>query len=153
MHFKSPSISTDNGRTSRLSSFYRELTLYCLTRPQSIRKSKQISGQTILSSPQDLEFNPNFAKNRDIQVVKNSVTLPVTPVVTDRYALNNLLKDRLKANSKLNLSVNLLFSSIAAFSSDTTYSVPGIASHTFMFSFRLAISLKKWYINRTKSKN
>ena len=27
---------------------------------------KQISGQTILSSPQDLEFNPNFAKNRDI---------------------------------------------------------------------------------------
>ena len=81
MHFKSPSISTDNGRTSRLSSFYRELTLYGLTRPQSIRKSKQISGQTILSSPQDLEFNPNFAKNRDIQVVKNSVTLPVTPVL------------------------------------------------------------------------
>ena len=54
---------------------------------------------------------------------------------TDRYALNNLLKSRLKANSKLNLSVKLLFSLIVAFSSDTTYSVPGIASHTFMFSF------------------
>ena len=58
---------------------FRKLTFYCLTRPQSIRKSKQISGQTILSSPQDLEFNPNFAKNRDIPVVKNSVTRPVTP--------------------------------------------------------------------------
>ena len=45
---------------------FRKLTFYCLTRPQSIRKSKQISGQTILSSPQDLEFNPNFAKNHDI---------------------------------------------------------------------------------------
>ena len=49
---------------------FRKLTFYGLTRPQSIRKSKQISGQTILSSPQDLEFNPNFAKNRDIPVVK-----------------------------------------------------------------------------------
>ena len=49
---------------------FRKLTFYGLTRPQSIRKSKQISGQTILSSLQDLEFNPNFAKNRDIQVVK-----------------------------------------------------------------------------------
>ena len=48
---------------------FSKLTLYGITRPQSIRKSKQISGQTILSSPQDLEFNPNFAKNRDIQVV------------------------------------------------------------------------------------
>ena len=45
----------------------RKLILYGLTRPQSIRKSKQIYEQTILSSPQDLEFNPNFAKNRDIQ--------------------------------------------------------------------------------------
>ena len=49
---------------------FSKLTLYGLTRPQSIRKLKQISGQVILSSPQDLEFNPNFAKNRDIQVVK-----------------------------------------------------------------------------------
>ena len=138
--------------TIRYNLEFRKLIFCGLTRPQSIRKSRQIFGQTIFSSPQDLEFNPNFAKNRDIQVVKNSVTLPVTPVVTDRYALNNLLKDRLKANSKLNLSVNLLFSLIAAFSSDTTFRVPGIASHTFMFSFRLAISLKKWYINRTKSK-
>ena len=60
---------------------FRKLTFYCLTRPQSIRKSKQISGQTILSSPQDLEFNPNFAKNRDIPLFKNSVTRPVTPAV------------------------------------------------------------------------
>ena len=60
---------------------FRTLTLYGSTRPQSIRKSKQISGQTILSSPQDLEFNPNFAINRDIPVVKNSVTRPVTPAV------------------------------------------------------------------------
>ena len=133
---------------------FRKLTFYGLTRPQSIRKSKQISGQTILSSPQDVEFNPNFAKKRDIAVVKNSVTRPVTPVLPiDMLFKNNLLKGRLKANSKLNLSVTLLFLVIAAFSSDTTYRVPGIASHTFMFSFRLAISLKKWYINRTKSKN
>ena len=60
---------------------FRKLTFYGLTRPQSIRKLKQISGQMILSSPQDLEFNPNFAKNRDIPVVKNSVTQPVMPVL------------------------------------------------------------------------
>ena len=60
---------------------FRKLTFYGLTRPQSIRKSKQISGQMILSSLQDLEFNPNFAKNRNIPVVKNSVTQPVTPVL------------------------------------------------------------------------
>ena len=60
---------------------FRKLTLYRLTRSQSIRKSKQISGQTILSSPQDHELYPNFAKNRDIPVVRNSVTLPVTPAV------------------------------------------------------------------------
>ena len=41
---------------------FRKLTFYYLTSPQSIRKSKQISGQTILSSPQDVEFNPNFEK-------------------------------------------------------------------------------------------
>ena len=45
---------------------FRKLTLDGITRPQSIKKSKQISGPTILSSPQDLELNPNFAKNRDI---------------------------------------------------------------------------------------
>ena len=36
----------------------------------------------ILSSPQDLEFNPNFAKNRDIPVAKNSVmhqSIPPAP--------------------------------------------------------------------------
>ena len=41
---------------------FHKLTLYGLIRPQSIRKSKQIYGQTILSSLQDLEFNPNFAE-------------------------------------------------------------------------------------------
>ena len=60
---------------------FRKLTFYGLTRPQSIRKQKQISGQTILSSPQDVEFNLNFAKNRNIPVVKNSVTRPVTAAV------------------------------------------------------------------------
>ena len=60
---------------------FLKLTFYSFTRPQSIRKSKQISGQTILSSPKELEFDPNFAKNRDIPVVKNSVTRPVTPAV------------------------------------------------------------------------
>ena len=60
---------------------FRKLTFYGLTRPQSIRKQKQISGQTILSSPQDVEFSLNFAKNRDIPVVKNSVKRPVTPAV------------------------------------------------------------------------
>ena len=60
---------------------FRKLTFYGLTRPKYIRKSKQIFGQTILSSPQDAQFNPSFAKNRDIPVVKNSVTRPVTPAV------------------------------------------------------------------------
>ena len=67
--------------TMRYNLEFRKLTLYGITRPQSIRKSKQISGQTILSSPQDLEFNPNFAKNRDILVFKNTLTRPVTPVL------------------------------------------------------------------------
>ena len=67
---------------------FRKLTFYGLTRPQSIRKWKQISGQTILSSPQDAEFNPNFAKNRDIPVVKNSVTRPVTPAVLTTDSLS-----------------------------------------------------------------
>ena len=35
---------------------FRKLTFYGLTRPESIRKSKQISGKTILSSAQDLEL-------------------------------------------------------------------------------------------------
>ena len=74
--------------TMRYNLKFRKLTFYCLTRPQSIRKSKQISGQTILSSPQDAEFNPNFAKNRDIPVVKNSVTRPVTPAVLTTDSLS-----------------------------------------------------------------
>ena len=80
--------------TMRYNLKFRKLTFYGLTRPQSIRKSKQNSGQTILSSPQDLQFNPNFAKNRDIQVVKNSVTLPVTPVLP----IDTLWKIYLKAD-------------------------------------------------------
>ena len=56
--------------TTRYNLEFCKLTFYGLTRPQSTRKSKQISGQAILSSPQDLEFNPNFAKNRDNPVVK-----------------------------------------------------------------------------------
>ena len=67
--------------TMRYNVEFRKLTFYGLTKPQSIKKKKQSSGQTILSSSQDLEFNPNFAENRDIQVVKNSVTRPVTPAV------------------------------------------------------------------------
>ena len=67
---------------------FRKLTFYGLTRPQSIRKSKQISGETILSSPQDAEFKPNFAKNRDIPVVKNSVTWPVPPAVLTTDSLS-----------------------------------------------------------------
>ena len=67
--------------TMRYNLKFRKLTLYGLTRLQSVRKSKQIYGQTILSRPQDLEFNPNFAKNFDIPVVKSSVTRPVTPVL------------------------------------------------------------------------
>ena len=67
--------------TTRYNVKFRKLTLYGITRPQSIRKSRQISGQTILSSPQYLEFNPNSAKNRDIRMVKNGVTRKVTPVL------------------------------------------------------------------------
>ena len=66
--------------TIRYNLEFRKLTFYGLTRPQYIGKSKQISGQTILSSPQDAEFNPNFGKNRDIPVVKN---------VTDTAAILN----------------------------------------------------------------
>ena len=39
---------------------FRKLTFYGLTRPQCIRKLKQISGQTILSSPQDHESYPSY---------------------------------------------------------------------------------------------
>ena len=67
--------------TMRYNLEFRKLTFYGLNGPQSIRKLKRISGQTIFSDPQDLEFNPNFAEKRDIPVVKNSVTRPVTPAV------------------------------------------------------------------------
>ena len=96
---------------------FRKLTFYGLTRPQSIRKSKQISGQTILSSPQDLEFNPNFAKNRDIPVVKNSVTRPVTPaVLTTEHSIHSSIQ------SILQLSIHLSYLE-EAFCLDTIYSV------------------------------
>ena len=72
----------------RYSLEFRKLTFYGLTRPQYIRKSKQISGKKILSSPQDAEFNPSFAKNRDIPVVKNRVTRPATPAVLTTDSLS-----------------------------------------------------------------
>ena len=67
---------------------FRKLTLYGLTSPPIYQKMKQISGQTILSSPQDAQFNPSFAKNRDIPVVKNSGTRPVTPAVLTTDSLS-----------------------------------------------------------------
>ena len=73
---------------------FRTLTLYGLTRPQSIRKSKQISGQTILSSPQGLEFNPNFAKNRDILACETSVSPRSSPLGTFREEERLRLSDR-----------------------------------------------------------
>ena len=108
---------------------FRKLTFYGLTRPQSIRKQKQISRQTILSSPQDLEFNPNFTKNRDILVVKqNSVTRPVTPEVLtprDRYTLNILFNIDHMPNSSiqsiLHLSIHLFYLQ-ESFCFDTIYS-------------------------------
>ena len=56
--------------TMRYNIKFRKLTLYGLARPQSITKRNKSLGKTILSSPQDLEFNPSFAKNSDIPVVK-----------------------------------------------------------------------------------
>ena len=47
--------------TMRYNLEFRKLTLYGITRSQSIRKSH------------NLEFNPNFAKTSDIPAVKNSV--------------------------------------------------------------------------------
>ena len=73
----------------RYSLEFRKLTFYCLTRPQYIRKSKQISGQTILSSPQDAEFNPNFAKNRDIPVVKSDGQEKSTKILISWQELKN----------------------------------------------------------------
>ena len=83
--------------TTRYNLEFCKLTFYGLTRPQSTRKLKQISGQTILSSPQDLEFNPNVAKNRDI---------PVTPAVApgsviNRYTLNILFNVDHMPNSSI----------------------------------------------------
>ena len=116
--------------TMRYNLKFRKLTFYCLTRPQSIRKSKQISGQTILSSPKDVEFNPNSVKKTaTFAWLKIALHGPSRQLPINMLFKNNSLKGRLKANSKLNLSVNLLFSLIATVSSDTTYRAPGIASH------------------------
>ena len=52
---------------------FRKFTLYGITRPQSIRKTETNLWANDLSSLQDLEFNPNFAKNRDILVVKKLI--------------------------------------------------------------------------------
>ena len=64
---------------------FRKLTPYVLTRPQSIRKSNQISGQTILSSPQDLAFHPNFAKIATFQWLKIALHGPSRQWLTDRF--------------------------------------------------------------------
>ena len=101
---------------------FRKLTFYGLTRPQYIRESKQIFGQTILSSPQHAEFNPNFAKNRDIQVDKNSVTRPVTPAVltTDLFNADHMPNSSIQ--SILHLSIHLSYLE-ESFCLDTIYSV------------------------------
>ena len=101
---------------------FRKLTFYGLTRPQYIRESKQIFGQTILSSPQDAEFNPNFAKNRDIQVVKNSVTRPVMPAVLTTYLFNADHMPNSSIQSILHLSMHLSYLE-ESFCLDTIYSV------------------------------
>ena len=67
--------------TTRYYLEFRKLTVYGITRSQSIRKSNQIYGQMTLISLQDIEFDPNVANNCDIRMVKNSVTRPVTPVL------------------------------------------------------------------------
>ena len=82
-------------------------------------------------------------------MVKNSVTRPVMPVLTI-----DLLKGRLKANSKLNLSVNLLFSLIAVSSSDTTYCVPGANSVTHLHvQFQTGNFPQKMVYKKVKQKN
>ena len=69
---------------------FRKLTFYGLNGLQSIRKLKRISGQTIFSDPQDLEFNPNFAEKRDIPVLKIALHGPSRQRCYDRYTLNIL---------------------------------------------------------------
>ena len=99
--------------TLRYNLEFRKLTFYGLTRLQSIRKSQQISGQTILSSPQDLEFNPNFAKNRDIPVVKNSVTRPVTPAVVTTDTLSTFYSRLIICQGKTDLRTFLVLCSLS----------------------------------------
>ena len=67
--------------TMRYKLKFRKMTFHGFTRPQSITKSKQIARQAILSSPEDLEFNPNFAKIRDIPVVKIALHGPSRPML------------------------------------------------------------------------
>ena len=82
-------------------------------------------------------------------MVKNRVTRPVTPVL-----MIDLLKGRLKANSKLNLSVNLLFSLIAVSSSDTTYCVPWANSVTHLHvQFQTGNFPQKMVYKKVKQKN
>ena len=107
---------------------FRKLTFYGLTRPQCIRKLKQISGQTVLSSPQDAQFNPNFAKNRDIPVVKNSVRRPVTPAVITTPTISTFYSTLIlnmpnsSTKSILHISIHLSYLE-ESFCLDTTYSV------------------------------
>ena len=64
--------------TARYYLEFSKLTPYGITRPQSIGNRNKSLGKR---SPQDLEFNPNFGKNRDICMVKKSVTRAVTAVL------------------------------------------------------------------------
>ena len=103
---------------------FRKLTLYGITRPQSIKKSQQISGQTILSSPQDLELNPNFAKNHDITLKKRHRVCHARGF-NNRYTLNILFNVDHMPNSSiqsiLHLSIHLSYLE-ESFCLDTIYS-------------------------------
>ena len=86
---------------------FRKLTL--ITRPQSIEKSKQISGQTILSSPQDLILR----KIATLQWLKMRYMVCYASGVNNRYTLNILFNDGHLPNSSiqyiLHLSIHLSY--------------------------------------------
>ena len=64
---------------------FRKLTLYGLTRPQSIRKSKQIPGQTILSSLQTSSSTLILRKIATFQWLKIALHDHHASGVNDRY--------------------------------------------------------------------
>ena len=73
--------------TLRYNLEFRKLTLYGITRPQSIRKSKQISGQTILSSPHNLELNSNLREIATFQWLKIALYMHGPSCQRYRYSL------------------------------------------------------------------